>query len=79
MNRVCLSERVCFEFAYSVLLRILSRPLFSGPLQVLASRTDRNCFVVSTWVLMNMDTKAMVRITDDVRAEFAPWARDPPK
>lgn len=33
----------------------------------------------STWVLMNMDTKAMVRITDDVRAEFAPWARDPPK
>ncbi|KAG0625855.1 hypothetical protein M758_2G084700 [Ceratodon purpureus] len=33
----------------------------------------------STWVLMNMDTKAMVRINDQIRSEFAPWARDPPK
>lgn len=32
----------------------------------------------STWVLMNMDTKVIQRISDSVRSEFAPWAREPP-
>ncbi|CAM6070845.1 unnamed protein product [Sphagnum tenellum] len=33
----------------------------------------------STWVLMHLDTKTMHRITDKIRAELAPWVRDPPK
>lgn len=40
--------------------------------------TNRDCFVASTWVMMNMDTKVIQRITDSIRAEYAPWARDPP-
>lgn len=35
-------------------------------------------FATSTWVMMNMDTKVIQRITDSIRAEYAPWARDPP-
>lgn len=33
----------------------------------------------STWVIMNMDTKVIQRITEQIRSEFAPWAREPPK
>jgi hypothetical protein len=37
------------------------------------------CFFVSIWVLMHVDTKTMHRVTDKIRAELAPWVRDPPK
>ncbi|CAM6007704.1 unnamed protein product [Sphagnum balticum] len=33
----------------------------------------------SIWVLMHVDTKTMHRVTDKIRAELAPWVRDPPK
>jgi hypothetical protein len=36
-------------------------------------------FFVSIWVLMHVDTKTMHRVTDKIRAELAPWVRDPPK
>jgi hypothetical protein len=28
---------------------------------------------------MHVDTKTMHRVTDKIRAELAPWVRDPPK